>query len=164
MGTLVVCALTLCILPVIGGCGVVSRRDPDAQSVVVTRPVVLAPPSTLPPGAPTSTTPGSTPPVAGSAAPGAVVPGAVVSVVDNRFEPEAASIPAGAEVVWRNDGSGAHSIRPVDAAEAFGIELVGFPPAATYAHTFAQPGTYRYYCTLHGTPDRGMNGTIEVTG
>ena len=36
-------------------------------------------------------------------------------------------------------------------------------PKATYSHVFDQPGTYAYFCTIHGTATAGMIGTIVVT-
>ena len=32
----------------------------------------------------------------------------------------------------------------------------------TYELTFDTPGTYRYYCAFHGSPEEGMIGDIVV--
>ena len=38
------------------------------------------------------------------------------------------------------------------------VETDDFGPDAVYEHTFDEPGTYRYYCSIHGTTDAGMVG------
>ena len=35
-------------------------------------------------------------------------------------------------------------------------------PASSYVHTFADAGTFAYYCTLHGTPTSGQRGELGV--
>ena len=69
---------------------------------------------------------------------------------------------AGTEVVWRNGGRTGHNVIPVDADQEGGVALGEFLPGETYAHVFDEPGAYPYYCTIHGTPVRGMIGTIHV--
>jgi plastocyanin len=32
----------------------------------------------------------------------------------------------------------------------------------SYSQTFTTPGTYVFYCVVHGTPSSGMRGTITV--
>ena len=49
------------------------------------------------------------------------------------------------------------------AATAFAeIPAEDFQPKDEDAITFTVPGDYAYYCSLHGTPDKGMIGAIRV--
>lgn len=84
-----------------------------------------------------------------------------VTAVDNSFKAETITVTAGSTVTWTNAGRNDHNIKPVDAGD-FGVDAAAFEPGTTHAATFATPGTYRYYCSIHGTKDRGMIGTVEV--
>jgi plastocyanin len=78
-----------------------------------------------------------------------------VAAKDNRFTPAAIQVPAGTEVTWRfEDGFVPHDVK----ADGFSS---GEPRRkGTFAHSFAQPGTYAYHCTVHD----GMTGRVVVTG
>jgi plastocyanin len=78
-----------------------------------------------------------------------------VVVKDNRFDPVAAEVPAGTKVTWSfEDGGTPHDVT----GEGW---KSGEPQSeGTFTHTFDQPGTYDYRCTLHG----GMDGRVVVTG
>jgi len=94
---------------------------------------------------------------------------APVQAVDNSFRPENITVAAGTEVVFTNKGRTGHNIVPnpddPEKAEGWGqIEAAKFEPGAEYSHRFTEPGEYRYYCSLHGTKNKGMVGTITVTG
>jgi plastocyanin len=84
-----------------------------------------------------------------------------VSAVDNTFRPEDIEVAAGTEVVWTNDGRTVHNIEMVD-GDDFGVHEDDFAPDDVYSHRFTEPGTYAYYCTLHGSEDAGMIGSVEV--
>ena len=88
---------------------------------------------------------------------------AEVGVIDNTFRPEQIEVAAGTEVAWQNAGRNAHNVLPVD-GDDWGVEADAFDPGDTYRHRFTEPGTYAYYCSLHGTTTKGMVGTIVVTG
>jgi plastocyanin len=88
---------------------------------------------------------------------------AEVTALDNSFRPENIEVPAGTEVVWTNKGRNEHNVLHVD-GDDWGVEVDDFRPGASYAHTFDEPGVYRYYCSIHGTTDAGMIGTIVVSG
>jgi plastocyanin len=86
---------------------------------------------------------------------------------DNRFVPENIRINVGQTVRWTNQGRNQHDIKQANAASAyskpFGTSVADFPPqGGSYEYTFSKPGAYPYYCTLHGTPDQGMVGTVIV--
>jgi plastocyanin len=84
-----------------------------------------------------------------------------VTAVDNSFKAETVTVTAGSTITWTNAGRNDHNIKPSDAGD-FGVDAGAFKPGATYATTFTTPGTYHYYCSIHGTKDRGMIGTVEV--
>jgi plastocyanin len=86
-----------------------------------------------------------------------------VGVLDNTFRPEQVTVSAGTEVVWDNGGRNDHNVLPVEGDE-WGVEADDFAPGDVYRHRFTEPGTYAYYCSLHGTTTAGMVGTIVVTG
>ncbi len=88
-----------------------------------------------------------------------------IKALDNNFLPGALTIEAGTEVVWDNIGRNDHDVTPVDdlAAATWGVKADAFAPKDTYSHVFDQPGTYAYFCTIHGTAKAGMIGTIVVT-
>ncbi|MCO8126150.1 plastocyanin/azurin family copper-binding protein [Acidimicrobiia bacterium EGI L10123] len=86
-----------------------------------------------------------------------------VSAIDNTFRPEEIEVAAGTEVLWSNDGRNVHNVLPVE-GEAWGVEVDDFEPGDEYRHRFTEPGTYPYYCSLHGTTTAGMIGTVVVTG
>jgi plastocyanin len=90
---------------------------------------------------------------------------AAVKVLDNTFNDENIEVAPGTKVVWTNDGRQDHDIIPVDGGGDggdWGVEPEDFAAGDVYEHTFEQPGTYRYYCSLHGTEDAGMIGAVVV--
>lgn len=91
--------------------------------------------------------------------------GIIVDVIarDNSFLPEEIEISAGTEIRWENRGRNDHNVLPADDASGWGVDVQGFAPGDVYSEVFATPGTYPYYCSLHGTSDFGMIGTIVVT-
>lgn len=88
-------------------------------------------------------------------------PEADVEVLDNSFNDENIQVAPGTKVVWTNDGRQDHDIVPAE-GNGFGVEPDDFGPDAVYEHTFDEPGTYRYYCSLHGTRVAGMVGAVVV--
>ncbi len=85
-----------------------------------------------------------------------------VKAVDNSFVPEEASVAAGTEVVWENRGRNDHNvIAEVDDAP-WTIEADDFAPGESGSYTFTRAGTYRYYCSIHGTLTAGMPGVLIV--
>jgi plastocyanin len=84
-----------------------------------------------------------------------------VRAIDNTFDAEAIRVPAGTTVRWTNRGRQDHDVVPAE-GDAWGVPVEDFAPGAVYEHTFDQPGTYSYYCTIHGTAARGMVGAVVV--
>ncbi len=91
-------------------------------------------------------------------------PGPRVDIIsrDNTFQPQDVEVAAGTLVVWTNRGRNEHDILPVE-GDAWGVEPEDFPPGAVYAVLFDEPGTVPYFCSIHGTHDIGMVGSITVT-
>lgn len=73
-----------------------------------------------------------------------------------RFEPQVIEVPAGMAVTWTNSDNFTHTVRllPDDQGVLGTLE-----PGQSIEHTFSDPGTYRYDCSLH--PD-AMDGTVIV--
>ena len=86
-----------------------------------------------------------------------------VVMTDNIFTPENIRIDPGTTVTWVNEGDAGHQMDAFN-LDGFGI---GFDSDVirgddTYEFTFENPGTYRYYCALHGSNVEGMIGAIVV--
>lgn len=78
----------------------------------------------------------------------------VVSISDFAFEPAVAEVPAGTEVVWRNDDPADHTVTSLDGFFGSGALAAG----ASFSHRFTKPGVYEYRCAIH--PD--MKGKVKV--
>jgi len=88
-----------------------------------------------------------------------------VDARDNTFDPEATEVAAGTDVRFTNVGRNEHNVIPVsdDQTELL-VETDALGPGDEAVVRLTEPGTYRYYCSIHGTARAGMIGTIEVTG
>jgi plastocyanin len=87
--------------------------------------------------------------------------GNTVSVVNNSFSPSTLTVTAGTEVVWTwAPGAIDHNVRPAGTEPPRSGDPVNAP--MTYRHTFNTPGTYIYFCEVHGSTTFGMRGTIIV--
>jgi plastocyanin len=87
----------------------------------------------------------------GSADPPTSVEGPAVAVRDYQFEPASLTVEAGATVTWVWEGRAPHDV------VGQGFESPD-QSSGTFRHTFEQPGTYAYECTIHP----GMEGNIVV--
>lgn len=95
-----------------------------------------------------------------------------VTTVGTQFVPAALAVPAGSVVAWEGvlfphtvttaaDAGAALQQRPNDAANVDGDPdsfHAPLPSGGTLRHTFAEAGTFSYFCQLH----RGMIGTVAV--
>jgi plastocyanin len=86
-----------------------------------------------------------------------------VDAVDNTFKPEYLQVSAGTTVTFRNDGRNDHNVLPTEVGAFEAIQADQFLPGTEQSITFATPGDYPYYCSLHGTKTKGMIGAIRVT-
>lgn len=74
------------------------------------------------------------------------------------FSPSSISVKVGDTVTWTFDDQGiAHNV--VGTGDADGVLRSPLSKSGTYTHTFTEPGTYHYTCSLH--PD--MRGTVIVS-
>jgi plastocyanin len=104
-----------------------------------------------PPTAPPAPTAAPAPPPA----PAAVT----VSMKDFAFGPQEIKVKAGTTITWKNEGAAPHSATAVDKS----FDTAIFQPGESKSAKFDTPGTFKYYCQLHGTPDgNGMVGTVVV--
>lgn len=97
-----------------------------------------------------------------------------IQALDNSFRPVEFEISAGTEVVFENRGRNDHNILPDSVAndteltalladgEGWGVVAAEFVPGDTYTTVFSVPGTYTYYCSIHGSPGAGMYGSLVV--
>src|SRR5690349_8789666 len=96
-------------------------------------------------------------PAANDTAKGTNSPAAEVNTIgiyDDRFEPRVFHLPIGMSVTWLNYGTHIHTVTSSDMVFDSG-ELV---PGRGFTMTFAQPGTYHYFCRHHPA----MTGVIIV--
>lgn len=70
----------------------------------------------------------------------------------NDFAPDAISVPAGTTVTWHFQEGVEHNV----VGDGF---VAPDQDGGTFRHTFDEPGTYDYRCTLHGP----MRGRVTVT-
>jgi plastocyanin len=107
--------------------------------------------------------PSVTPPPAapGTGAPGEIVvniPNGATGMGDAAYGANPLSVTAGTRVTWVNEDSMPHT-----ATSDTGIWDSGtLQPGDRFTHTFDTPGTYPYFCEIHG--HASMSGVIEVTG
>jgi len=95
------------------------------------------------------------PPPGDPGAPPAPPPGGI-AIIDNAFSPSSRTITTGTRLVWTNTGALPHTVTSAAGGFDSGVVLTG----ASYGHTFTQPGSFGYICTIH--PE--MTGTINVSG
>ncbi len=87
----------------------------------------------------------------------------VVVALDNAFQ-LSGSIAAGTEIVFANAGRNDHNVVPSDGDTSWGVAQADFRPGDEYRHTFTEPGTYEFFCSIHGTAEVGMTGSLTVVG
>jgi plastocyanin len=84
-----------------------------------------------------------------------------VSIVDFDYRPGSVTINAGDTVTWSQDGEQPHTVTADDGS----FDSGQMAPGETFSMRFDSPGTYRYYCTLHGGPGgEGMSAVVTVEG
>jgi plastocyanin len=80
-----------------------------------------------------------------------------VTVIDFAFLPEELQVAAGTEVTWTNEDDFAHQIVATDSENPFAGEGE-IDTDETYSVTFAEVGTYDYFCGIHNS----MTGSVVV--
>jgi plastocyanin len=89
--------------------------------------------------------------------------GDTVRVINNQYSPKTLTVDAGTTVAWVwPANSRRHNIIPVAPATVPNSPAIVDGPFS-YSYTFNSPGTYNYYCSVHGTAGGGgMFGTVVV--
>jgi copper-containing nitrite reductase len=94
-----------------------------------------------------------------------------VGMTDMGFVPAVITVNAGDKVVWNNSSPVIHNVVD-DASKALSVVDVKLPsgarpfdsgllqPGQSFSRVFAEPGIYRYVCTLH--EGSGMKGVVVV--
>jgi LPXTG-motif cell wall-anchored protein len=77
-----------------------------------------------------------------------------VTVADFHFTPSSTTIHVGDTITWTNDGPSSHTATAHNGAFDTGVLKKG----QSASHTFAQAGTFTYFCQIHPF----MHGTIVV--
>ena len=82
-----------------------------------------------------------------------------VTARDNTFSPDHVTIDVGDKVTWTNSGLLPHNVKFSNGS----FEEPAEPEATSWTveRTFDRPGSFTYYCTVHGRDN--MNGTLTVT-
>ncbi len=84
-----------------------------------------------------------------------------VSVRNSTSNPAVDTVAVGGAVTWTwAPPADPHNVTSTGSPDFTGQPTVIDPPPFTV--TFTSPGSYSYYCTLHGQPDSGMRGRIVV--
>jgi plastocyanin len=137
--TLALPLLIVVTLVVLAGCGSTSAASGDTGSPTAT-----------------SASSGATATIEPTNTTGTGSSGAVVNVANFQFSPSTLTIKAGATVTFKGV-SGDHTVTSdPDSPMAF---AQGVAQGSSITITFANPGTYKYHCSIHAS----MHGAIVVT-
>jgi plastocyanin len=78
----------------------------------------------------------------------------------NSFDPDPVNVVPGEKVIWHFNS--AHTTTS-DASTGPEVWNSGILSSGNFEHTFTTPGSYPYYCVLHGGPGGvGMSGVVNV--
>jgi len=83
-----------------------------------------------------------------------------VAMKDDVFDPVSITVAPGDSVTWTNTGDHTHTVTADDGS----YDSTNRLKTQTFTHTYGTPGSYPYYCKIHGGPGgAGMHGTVVVT-
>ena len=71
--------------------------------------------------------------------------GPQVQIHDFQFTPATITVPVGTTVTWTNGDDTLHTVTEADRRFA----SPGLDPGGVFSYTFANPGRYTYFCSLH---------------
>jgi plastocyanin len=84
-----------------------------------------------------------------------------ITIGDNFFNPPTLTVAVGRPVVWRHEGATQHTVTSGSPTSnpggLFDSGLIS--PGSGFQFTFNAPGTFPYFCRVHGV---AMTGTITV--
>jgi plastocyanin len=75
------------------------------------------------------------------------------------FDPDAKEVKVNEAVVWKNTDTTKHTVT-ADPDQVVSFKSPTMATDAEFVQTFAEPGTYTYFCSIHGREK--MAGTITV--
>ena len=84
------------------------------------------------------------------------------------FTPASRTVNVGTTVTWQNDSGVTHNVTWTDATgrsaagAGDGTGDIGDFGSGTHTRVFGTAGTYNFYCTIHGTANSGMHGSLTV--
>ena len=99
-------------------------------------------------------TPGAATPIDAGTPPATPVAGRTVEIVGYDYIPAGVEVAVGATVTWVNEDGRPHTLTAATGAFDSGAMHRG----SRFAHTFTEPGSYRYECDYH----LNMSGVILV--
>jgi plastocyanin len=121
-------------------------------SVVVGALCLVAAVHAAPFGAPPEAAP--TGAIASAAANSAAESAGQVTIHNYAFGPSELTVPVGTTVTWTNKDDEAHTVT----SETKAFKSSALDTDDTFSFTFNEPGTYKYFCSLHAH----MRGTVVV--
>jgi plastocyanin len=80
--------------------------------------------------------------------------GTAVEIVDFNFKPDDLEVPAGTTVTFTNKDGFAHTVTAKDKS----FDSGNLDQDGTFDQTFAEAGTYEYFCAIHNS----MTGKVVV--
>lgn len=81
--------------------------------------------------------------------------GDAVDIVDFSYKPENLKVSAGTTVTFTNSDKFAHTVTAKDKS----FDSGNMDEGDTFEHTFDEPGTYDYFCSIHNS----MTGSVTVS-
>ncbi len=84
-----------------------------------------------------------------------------VVIEDNVFVQRAIVVSPRTKVTWVNKGRNPHNVTPSEEGSFEPLATAVFDDGGSGSRTF-DAGTFAYYCSIHGTPNRGQRGVIYV--
>jgi plastocyanin len=75
------------------------------------------------------------------------------------FEPDIKEVKVNEAVIWKNTDTTKHTVT-ASADQTVSFKSPTMTTDAEFVQTFAEPGTYTYFCSIHGAGK--MSGTITV--
>lgn len=91
-------------------------------------------------------------------------PEITIDARDNVFVPENVIVSPGTRIRFENVGRAPHNVIAVNDGQFEDIPVDDLQPGDIATLTLDDNDEYPYYCSLHGTPTKGMIGRIRVEG
>ncbi|HTR19657.1 MAG TPA: plastocyanin/azurin family copper-binding protein [Gemmatimonadales bacterium] len=85
-----------------------------------------------------------------------------VCMVMTQFSPTSRTVAAGTTVTWINGDGITHTTTSSSVPATASNWSITVAAGTNTSMKLTVPGTYQYYCTIHGSPGAGMHGTIIV--